>query len=309
MSTKWGWVTGVLALGLLPVPTPGQIPATHPFRAEFAALPRLAMDTEVVQVDRGVALGMVSAVTGDASGRLYVLHRPESGDPVIVLDRSGRLLDSWGEGLFESPHGIRVDPSGHIWTVDATKSTILKFDHAGTLLLEIELDRPTIRDVFCGATDVAFGPAGLVYVSDGYCNGRIVVLNPDGQVVREWGTVGTEEGSLRIPHAIAVGPDGLIYVADRENGRIQRFDPDGTLVGVWQFAGQLLSLAFGNDGDLFASLSLGGGPVDAHVVKLDPETGVMVARIEVVAHELDVAPDGTLLPGTSRSEVVLVRPR
>ena len=297
------------ALGLLPAPAAGQVPASHPFRAEFLALPPLAMDTETVQVDRGVTLGMVSAVAGDASGNLYVLHRPESGDPVLVLDRSGHLLRSWGAGMFEAPHGIRVDPSGAVWTVDATSSAVLKFDHTGNLLLRVELDRPTVRDVFCGATDIAFGPDGLVYVSDGYCNGRIVVLSPDGGMLREWGSVGAGEGSLRIPHSIAVGPDGLIYVADRENGRIQRFHADGTLVGVWQFAGQLLSLAFGNDGDLFASISLGGGPVDAHVVKLDVRTGAMVARIEVVAHELAVAPDGTLLPGTSRDEVVLVRPR
>lgn len=309
MTTFTRLTCGILAAGLVPVSARAQVPVSHPFRAAFEAVPLLAADTQVLELDSGIVLQSVTAVAGAPNGDLYVLHRPDSGDPVIVLDRTGHLVNSWGAGMIEAPHSIRVDASGAIWTVDATRSEVLKFAANGTVLLRRQFDRPSVREVFCGATDIAFGRDGLIFISDGYCNGRILVLDASGEILREWGSIGSAEGAFQIPHAVAVGPDDLLYVADRENGRIQRFDSEGRLVGVWQLAGQLLSLAFAREGALYASLSLGGGPVDAHIVEIDAESGEMTARIEMVAHELDVAPDGTLLPATSGSDVVLIRPR
>lgn len=309
MSTVMRLTCGILVAGLAPLSTRAQVPLSDPFRAVFEAVPRLAADTQVLELDSGIVLQTVTAVAGAPNGDVYVLHRPEAGDPVVVVDRSGHFVRSWGEGMFQTPHGIRVDPTGAIWTVDATKSEILKFDSSGNLLMRRQLGRPTTRDEFCGATDVAFGGDGLVFVSDGYCNGRIIVLDDSAEILREWGGIGSTEGTFRIPHAVAVGPDGLLYVADHENGRVQRFDSGGRFVGEWQFAGQLLSVSFARDGALYASLSLGGGPVDAHIIKIDPQSGKMIGRIDMVAHELDAAPDGTILPAASGNDVILIHLR
>jgi len=302
-------VSGGTAVAILFMlcPTPGgaQVPQDHPFRARFDAVPRMNARIDVIRPESGVSLDMVSAVAAGQDGTIYVLHRPATGDPVVVLDRNGRVLRSWGEGLFSTPHGIRLDPAGNVWTVDASSSKVLKFTPQGEQLLEVQLDRPNERD-FCGATDVAFGPDGHVFIADGYCNARIVEIDSRGEELHEWGSAGSGPGQFHLPHAIAYGPDGLLYVADRENGRIQRFDPSGQFIDSWEYAGQLVGLAFTPDRRLYIALSLGGGPVDMHVIEVRPETGEMVARHEAIAHELAVSNDGFLLPASGGGAVVLL---
>jgi DNA-binding beta-propeller fold protein YncE len=265
-------------------------------------------------LDIDPALGRVSAVTADDRGNLYVFNRAVDGDPVVVLDPTGRVLRSWGKGLFTMPHGIRIDPAGNVWTVDANTSKIYKFSAAGVLLLQMQLERPREDLEFCGATDVAFQPDGHVLVSDGYCNGRVVEFNPSGERVREWGSRGREPGQFRVAHSIAVGPDQVVYVADRENGRLQRFERSGRLLGVWDYVSQLYSVTFSREGELYISLRLTDEPRN-HIVRIDPATGGMLGRLSLncLGHELAVSPGGALLPGLlcpdSTGHVVLYRPR
>lgn len=292
----------------------GQAPDTDAFRARLSAVPVIPVERVELDLQAEPALGRVSAVTTDDQGNLYVFHRPAEGDPVAVFDSSGRFLRSWGEGLFNMPHGIRVDPVGDVWTVDANTSRVLRFSPAGDLQLEIQLDRPALDQEFCGATDVAFLPDGGVVVSDGYCNGRVVEFDADGNQVREWGTRGRGPGQFRVAHSIAVGPGEVVYVADRENGRLQRFDRWGRLLGMWGYSRQLYSVAVSRDGDLYITVRLAENS-DNHVIRLDPATGEMLGRLEIdcIGHELAIAADGALVPGllcpAPPGGVVLYRPR
>lgn len=282
----------------LAVPVAAQTSAQDDFRDRLEQVPVLPTDRVELELDAELALGRVSAITSDDHGNLYVFNRREEGDPIVVLGAGGRLLRSWGEGLFNIPHGIRIDPAGDVWTVDANLSKIHKFSSTGELLLDIQLERPALDQDFCGATDVAFLPDGHVLVSDGYCNGRVVEFDPRGNRLGEWGERGTGPGQFRVAHSIAVGPDQVVYVADRENGRLQRFDRSGRLLGIWEYARQLYSVAFSEDGSLYISIRLPDEPRN-HVIRIDPASGEMLGRVSLdcLGHELAVAADGTLLPG------------
>ena len=110
---------------------------------------------------------------------IYIPACGEQADPVIAINTEGRVLASWGKGLFKVPHSVRVDPDGNIWTVDAGSSLVLEFSPAGVKLLEIAVGevatgKDCLTPVLCGATDVAFGPDGRPFISDGYGNARIL---------------------------------------------------------------------------------------------------------------------------------------
>src|SRR4029079_9251050 len=109
-------------------------------------------------------------------------------------------------------------------------------------------DIPDPNRPFCGATDVAFRNDGHFYVSDGYCNARVIEYAADGRKVREWGTKGKGRGQFQIAHDVAVAGDGTVFVADRENGRVQWLDPGGRYLGEKHFGGQLFSAQAGPDG-------------------------------------------------------------
>jgi DNA-binding beta-propeller fold protein YncE len=270
------------------------------------------VDRFELKVHPPLPLEGISAVTADKQGNLYVLHRPANGNPVVVLDAQGNLLRSWGKGLFKIPHGIRLDPSGNVWTVDANTSMVYKFTPEGEKLLEISVgDVPDLSRDFCGATDIAFAQNGQVFVSDGYCNARVIAYDAGGRKVREWGTRGSGPGEFRVVHAIAVGPQGHVYVADRENGRLQWFDPQGKFLGQWTYGGQLFTVAFSQAGELYVSTHPRGVSWDMefNVIHIDPASGTMLGRVEVPAHELTIAPDGTLLPATLSSQLLLFRLR
>jgi len=221
-------------------------------------------------------------------------------------------LRSWGEGMFTIPHGIRVDRQGNVWTVDAHTSMIYKFTPMGRKILEISVGGiPDSTKAFCGATDVAFGPKGRVFVADGYCNARVIEYDARGTKIRDWGRHGSGPGEFDVAHSIAVGPRGYLYVADRENGRLQWFTMDGRFVGQWRSGGQLYSVAFSPAGELYVGTHQKGVPLDtgSEVFKLDPVTGKTLGRVHARAHELDVGRDGTVFPATRSAELWSFRPR
>lgn len=271
-------------------------------RARLEQVPLLAVKRIEIDLDPSLVLGRVSAVAVDAAGGIHVLHRPEDDaiDPVLVLDEDGELIRSFGAGMFELPHGIRVDDEGRVWTVDAHTSRIIVFSPEGERLREIEVgDIPDAERRFCGAADVAFADDGHVLVADGYCNGRVVEYDAAGRRVAAWGEKGTGPGQFDVVHSIAMSPEGEVYVADRENGRLQRFDRAGGHLGTWTYGGQLFSVAFSPSGDLYVGVlvpDVGGQPPMASVVRLDRSTGQMLGRVDAMAHELAVSAAGELFP-------------
>jgi DNA-binding beta-propeller fold protein YncE len=276
------------------------------------AVPLLPLDRVELKVHPPLPFERISAVTADKQGHLYVLHRPAHGNPVVVLDAQGHLLRSWGKGLFTIPHGIRLDPDGNVWTVDAHTSMVYKFTPDGQQLLAISVGEvPDPARDFCGATDVAFAQNGHVWVADGYCNARIIEYDAEGRKVRAWGQHGSGPGEFNGVHGIAVGPQGHVYVADRKNGRLQWFDPQGTFLGQWTYGGELFTVAFSPAGDLYVSTHPMGVTWDTefNVIKIDPASGTMLGRVEVSAHELTIAPDGALLPATLSRQLLVFRLR
>jgi DNA-binding beta-propeller fold protein YncE len=290
---------------------------TVALRALTTTSPLLPVDRIALQVHPALTLVRYSAVAGDKDGNLYVLHRPGdmNVDPIVVLDAKGEVIHAWGKGLYAIPHGIRVDPIGNVWTIDAHTSLVTKYTKEGQKLLEISVgDIPDPPRPFCGATDVTFGMSGQIYVSDGYCNGRVIEYTADGKKVREWGKRGTGPGEFMNAHAIAISPDGKLYVADRENGRLQWFDLEGKFLGEKHFGGQVFSVAISAMGDLYVGTQPRDVPFgkDVYIMQFDPASGTIIGTIEAAAHQLSVAPDGTILPGTlvdKTDSVLLLRPQ
>ena len=326
---------GALVLSLAPAQTlnpslsPEQRADTEALRALTNSIPLLKVDRIELELRPPLTLVGYSAAAADKHGNVYVIHRPTDPnvDPIVVLDSKGKFLRSWGKGMYTMPHSIRVDPAGNVWTVDAHTSMIFKFTPKGKKLLEISVgDIPDASVPFCGATDVTFARNGHVYVSDGYCNARLIEYTAGGKKVREWGrratlplnafrarSEGHDPGEFRNAHDVSMGPDGILYVADRENGRLQWFDKDGKYLGEKKFGGQLFSVAHSPAGDLYVGTQprdVAFGK-DAFIFKFDPKSGKILGKIEAPAHQLSVAPDGTLLPGTrtpQTTSVLLLRP-
>jgi len=192
-------------------------------------------------------LGPVSAVATDSTARVYVLQRAEP--PVLVFDREGTFLRSWGKGLLKAPHGLRVDRDDQVWVTDTGRHVVMKFDATGKLLLSLgKQDQPGAGpDRFNRPTDVAVGPAGEVYVSDGYGNARVVKFSKEGMFLREWGKKGSGVGEFNLPHAIVVDGKGRVYVGDRENDRVQVFTEDGKFIAQWKASGAPYGLYLGDD--------------------------------------------------------------
>lgn len=152
---------------------------------------------------------------------------------ITVLDRNtGKPLNSWGASLFIMPHGLTVDNQNNIWVTDVGLHQVFKFTHEGRLLLQLGIAQKPGNDSlhFNRPTDVAVAPDGFFYVSDGYRNSRVVKFNAVGQYLFEWGKAGNAPGAFDIPHAIDLDGKGHVYVADRENSRVQVFDSTGKFI-------------------------------------------------------------------------------
>jgi DNA-binding beta-propeller fold protein YncE len=311
----------ILAL-VLSLPLCAQIPdqeALAAQAAQFSALMRGAQrlplqpsEFPIQPPSAGWAIEMVSSVAVDPSGAIYLLQRGAKADPVIVADRQGRILRSWGKGLYKIPHSIRVDPNGDLWTVDAGSSMVYKFTREGKKLLEIDVGGLPVapRSEFCGTTDIAFAPGGRILISDGYANARILEYNTAGKRIREWGMPGTGPGQFRLPHGIAIDRDGIVYVADRENGRIQRFSLEGRYIGEWGDLGKTFSLKITPAGDLWIGTQPRNVPngSEGWIVKVDRRTGKVLGAMQSGGtHSIEVNPEGEPMTGVRPDKVFWFR--
>lgn len=190
---------------------------------------RFRPEPEWADIPEEIALGDVAGVAVDDSDQVYLFNR--GSDPVVVLDRSGTFLRSWGHGQFTNPHGAHIGPDQCIYLTDNGDHTVRKFSLDGRLLLEIgDPGKPAdfmSGKPFCKCTHTALSPSGDIYVSDGYGNACVHKFSSGGKHLFSWGTPGTAPGEFNLPHNICCDPDGWVYVADRENSRIQVFDGEG----------------------------------------------------------------------------------
>jgi DNA-binding beta-propeller fold protein YncE len=189
--------------------------------------------------------GECPAVACDSKGRVYAFIRGPK--PVLVFDRDGAFLSAWGEGVFTRPHGLFIGPDDTLYFSDDAGHVIHVFTAEGKPLLKLgngkpsdtgatSIDYRTIRHAgppFNYPTNLAIGPTGDLYISDGYGNARVHRFSPDGRLLASWGEPGSGPGQFHVPHGIAVSPDGTVYVADRENSRVQLFDAKGKYLTEW----------------------------------------------------------------------------
>lgn len=244
--------------------------ATAPLAAEevppYRSLGFLAFPPEV-------KLGLMSAVAIDQEDRIYVLHR--GTPPLVALDKDGKFLRAWGEGLFKVPHGLRIDRSGNLWTTDNGNHVLRKFDREGKLLATLgTVDKPGAAKgevLFRAPDDLVFDSQGNFYVADSG-NGRIVKLDAEGKFLTAWGKKGKADGEFATAHSLAIDADDRIYVGDRGNKRVQLFDSAGKHLATW-----------GGFGNPFGMIVVGGELLasegDLHqIFHLDRKTGKVVAK-------------------------------
>ena len=172
-----------------------------------------------------------AAVAVDSSDRVYVFSRGDHH--MMVFDSEGNFLNSWGEGVFSNAHGVTLGPDDTLYCADTGDHTIRQCTLEGEVLMTIGVPgQPATRHSgrpLNGCTHVALDPkTGDLYVADGYGNSRVHKYTPDGRLLFSWGEPGTDPGQFNIVHNIATDRDGYVYVADRENQRIQVFDSRGT---------------------------------------------------------------------------------
>ncbi len=185
----------------------------------------------------GMTFHECPGVAVDSADNVYVLTRGEH--PIIVLDRQGNCIRSFGEGLFSNrTHGLYIAHDDSVLAADDGIHTIQKFNPEGDVLMEIgERNHPSPRwsgQPFNRPTSAAIMPSnGDVYVSDGYGNSRIHVYSGSGEYKFSWGSPGIDAGQFIRPHNIAVDSNDRVYVVDREAHRIQIFDPKGNFITMW----------------------------------------------------------------------------
>jgi len=195
------------------------------------------------------------AVSVDSQDRVYCFNR-NAEHPVVIFDRDGNFLSSWGAGLFTFPHAIRIvreNGQDVVWLCDEHHQTFQKFTTDGKLLQTIgekgaRSDTGVPADDFSSAawkkvthgggpfnlpTDIAFAPDGSMFMTDGYGNARVHKFSPDAKYLFSWGEPGTAPGQFNLPHGVWIDRRGRVLVADRENDRVQVFDQSGKLLSVW----------------------------------------------------------------------------
>jgi len=195
------------------------------------------------------------AVSVDSQDRVYCFNR-NAEHPVLIFDRDGNFLSSWGAGLFTFPHAIRIvreNGQDVVWLCDEHHQTFQKFTTDGKLLQTIgekgaRSDTGVPADDFSSAawkkvthgggpfnlpTDIALAPDGSMFMTDGYGNARVHKFSADAQYLFSWGEPGTAPGQFNLPHGVWIDRRGRVLVADRENDRVQVFDQSGKLLSVW----------------------------------------------------------------------------
>ncbi|KSU47805.1 peptidylamidoglycolate lyase [Exiguobacterium indicum] len=287
--------------------------------------------------DRSIA-GEASGVAVAPNGDVYYLHRGSNsyGDDTYITEPTLIVLDGktmhvkkrLGAGLFKSPHGLEVDDQNNIWITDISLNQVFKLDPSGKVLqtfgnaygpftevgLRIRNVLPSIplqldEKTFARPTDVTVFKDGSFAVSDGYRNSRIVMFDPKGAVKWEVNELGKQDGQFNLPHGISSDDKMNLYVADRDNARVQVFDRNGKHIDTWSSKelGRPYGIEVGTNGKVY--VADGGNYLNGQ--KKNAQSQIVIlnkqGKIEKrfgawgkeagqlrIAHDIAVSSDGTI---------------
>jgi DNA-binding beta-propeller fold protein YncE len=264
----------------------------------------------------GTTMGAAASVAFDAKGHLWVLNR--GPQPLVEFDGSGTFIRAFGEGLFTRTHGLKFDRDGNIWVTDVGAHIVVKLNTQGQTLLTLGVKgEPGVWDEAAGSrrlnqpNDIAFSDAGDVFVAQGHTAGptgdpRVLKFDKTGRFIKSWGGKGKEPGKFEVAHGIAIDGKGQLWVADRENQRIQIFDADGTFIREVKYAGLPCAVDIGNQFIYMVNGFAG------QVLKLDLNGTVLAATGKAgkgvgefgEAHFVAVSPKGELYVADSVNSAV-----
>ena len=223
------------------------------------------------KLPEGRVWGATSAVDIDRDGHsVWVAERCGANscanstvDPILHFDATGRLIKSFGGGMFTFPHGIFVDRDDNIWVTDGQIThQVFKFRADGKLLLVLgKRGGGKDGEFFYQPNDVVVAPDGSIFVAEGHGAadvGRIVKLSKDGALIKTWGRHGSGRGEFDQPHGLAMDSQGRLFVADRSNNRIQIFDQNGTFLAEWKQFGRPSGLFIDKQDALYVADSESG---------------------------------------------------
>lgn len=211
--------------------------------------------------------GGTSGVAFNSKGHIFVIHRGPM--PIMEFDPDGHFIRGFGDGLFDRPHGLRIDAEDNIWATDVAGHVVYRFNPAGRLEMVLGCkNRPGewhdyghLR-LFNEPNEAVVGPTGDLFVLQGHGKGESLVLkfDRDGNFIKTWGRKGTGPGEFDLPHSLVFDAEGLLYIADRNNARIQVFDADGNYIreskhpgtpcGLFMTPDQTIWLAHGHTGQI-----------------------------------------------------------
>ena len=247
-----------------------------------------------LQIPDDLEMGAPSSVGWTSMNRILVFNR--GPNPLMEFEPDGTFVRSWGQGQYDRPHGMRIDSEGHIWTTDVNADTVRKMNPEGEVLLTINPDDTPLMNE---PTDLAIGLEGEIFVLVGHGQGEPHVLKFDreGELLRSWGEQGTGPSQFDTPHSVVIDTEGMVYVADRQNRRIQIFDRDGNYVKEWAYKGLPCGLYIHSDGTMYMVSGFAG-----EILQLD-ENGRAVGRNGQPgrglgefgeAHYMTLAPNGDI---------------
>ena len=239
----------------------------------------------------GVTYRDAAAVCVDSKDNVYVFTR--GANPVIVFARNGKFLRSWGQDIgFTNAHGASIGPDDLLYLTDDFGHVVRKCTPEGRVLMTVgtpKVPAPAFSgDPFNRCTHTALSPQGDIYVSDGYQNARVHKYSPDGKLLLSWGEPGTDPGQFNLVHNIACDDEGWVYVADRENHRVQVFDGNGKYQAQWNNLARPCGLYVARGKNPLAFIGELGPETAATLTRgvpnLGPRLSIVSAQGEILAH-------------------------
>lgn len=224
----------------------------------------------------------------DSKDRVYISNRGSGEHPILVFDTDGNYLDTIGAGVFPNPHALTLGPDDTIYCTDTDDHTVRQFSSDGKLLLTIgtpgKSAPPHSGKPFNRCCQVAVDPRnGDLFVADGYRNSSVHKFSPDGKHLLSWGGPGTDPGEFNIPHAIETDKDGNVYVADRENSRVQIFDSEGKYLTQWNNINRPCGIYISNDQLVYIGELGWANNVSREVPNIGPRIAILNTKGERLA--------------------------